>query len=177
MTKSADNLRFYGDLESGVYKASLGSTLPTTMGALDAAFDEVGWLGDDGVPFDREVDTQEVNAYQATRLLRSKTTLKKETLKFNCLEDNLVSLGIVYPGATITTAAGVHKIEPTGQVTDNAAWVFESKDGAITKRYCVINGDAAVTGTIEHKSTDPTVFEVELTLNEYYILSDNPAYV
>jgi hypothetical protein len=177
MTKSADNLRFYGDLDSAVYRGDKGVTMPTALADPDTDdFIEVGWLADDGIDFDRDTESSEVNAYQANKVLRNKTTIKTEKLKFMCLEDNLAVLGIAYPGADIVTATGVTTITPSGAATDNAAWVVDVIDGAVTKRYKVTDGDATLAGTINHKSTDPTIFVFELTLNDYVIVSNNAAY-
>lgn len=178
MTKSAANLRFYGDLASAVYTGAKGVTMPTTPTATPDPddFSEVGWITDDGIGFTRDTDSTEVNAYQANTALRKKTTLKTETFKFGCLEDNLVTLGLVYPGADIATALGVTTIIPTGTVTTNAAWIVDQVDDGVHKRYLITDGDCTLVETIEAKSTDPTVFVFELTANAYTILSDNPAY-
>ena len=50
MTVNADLARIYGSDFDAIHLAPYGTTLPTTLdGALDPAFEDVGWLHSDGL--------------------------------------------------------------------------------------------------------------------------------
>lgn len=177
MAKSKANNRIYGDLSTAVWYAPAGTTMPTALAAPVAPFVDVGWLANDGVDLDRDTDVVEVQAYQAGQIIRRKTLLKLETLKFVCLEENLAVLGLVYPGATFVTASMVTTMTPAGAGSIAGAFVVDFFDGVIQKRYRVTSGEAALSGTIPHKSSDPTQYEITLSMYTYDVLATSTAWV
>jgi hypothetical protein len=64
MTKNLANIRIYGDQDSVVYIADKGSTLPTTLAAPGVAFEDLGWISEDGVDVTREVTATDFTAWQ-----------------------------------------------------------------------------------------------------------------
>ena len=176
MTKQADNARFYGDLASGVWVAPKGTTFPADLVIPTTPWVEVGWLHEDGIPFERDTDAQELKAYQGSKLMRRRVTTNGEKLTFASLEENRPTLELAFPNGTFDTTAGVTRLTPTGEASKETACIVDVIDGDIQKRYEVIRGDIALTGTVEHKDTDATVHTFELTLYEYELVSDNPAW-
>lgn len=172
MAKDRDNIRIYGDDASAVFVADKGTTGPTTLAAPGVGFEEVGWLSEDGVDFERESNKVEFNGFQGGAIVRTKRTSVKDTFKFVCLEETALTLGIAYAGVTPTTASSVDTFAITNQtVSDERAWVVDLIDDTITKRYVVPSGEAELTGTIGHKNSDMTMYEFTVTiLGDYDIL-------
>lgn len=175
MTKSADNLRFYGELDSAVYTCPKGTTMPDDLDDPGVLFDDVGWLADDGIDIDRATDDKSITAYQAAKILRRRWKITGETVKFVCMEENLAVIGLAYPDAAITTTTGITKIVPSGKASKEIAGIVDLVDDDVTKRLIIVSGDAALTATIPHKSDDPTTYEITINLNDYYWLTDSPA--
>jgi hypothetical protein len=177
MAKDLANIRIYGDEASAISVAPEGTALPTTLGALNAAFDEVGWISEDGTEITREASTNEFSAWQGGTIVRVKPTGVKNTMKFQCLEETAITLGLYYPGSTGATATGVSTISVGGGAnTDVRSWVADFHDGDVHKRYVIERGEVTGQGSIAHKSTEMTIYEFTLTIyGDFTIITDNPA--
>ncbi|KQY58314.1 hypothetical protein ASD11_01210 [Aeromicrobium sp. Root495] len=179
MTKALENIRIYGDHDGAVYVGDLGTTFPTGLATPDDGdFPEVGWISEDGVDVSTDKDVASFNGWQGGKLVRRRVTSTTDMFKFQALEENLVTMGLLLPGALITTAGGITRIKPAaGTITDERAFIADFVDGDVHKRYEVIRGEAIFSGTIPHKNTDMTIMEFEVTMYEYEIVTNNPALV
>ena len=177
MAKNLANIRIYGDQESVVYVAPKGSTLPTTLAAPTAPFQDLGWLSEDGVDISREVSTTDFTAWQGGTIVRSKVSGVKDTLKIVCLEETAIALGLLYPGATSATATGTTTITVAGGSKSNEkALVVDFIDDAVTKRYAIARAEVTGTGTVSHKNSDMTMYEFTFTIyGGFNIITNNPA--
>lgn len=177
MAKDLANIRIYGDESSAVSVAPEGTAVPTTLGALAAEYAEVGWISEDGTEITREASTNEFTGWQGGTIVRVKPTGVKNTVKFQCLEETALTLGLYYPGSTGVTAGGVSTLTVTGgAATDVRAWVLDFYDGDVHKRYAIERGEVTGQGSIAHKSTEMTVYEFTLTIyGEFLVITDNPA--
>lgn len=171
MAKSTSNIRVYNSATSGVWVAPRGTVLPTTLAAPAAPFAETGYLSEDGVTAGRDEDVKEFKALQGGVTVRRQSSGVKDTLKFVCLEETAITLGLYYKGATVTTASGVDTIQVTNQTrNDERAFVVDLVDGAITKRFCIPVG-AVGTGEVVHSGEDMTAYEFEVTIiGDYTVL-------
>jgi hypothetical protein len=172
MAKDRDNVRIYGDDASGVYVGDKGTTGPTTLAAPGVGFDEVGWLSEDGVDFDRSEDVAEFKGWQGGTTLRKKVTSQEDTFRFVCLEETALTMGLYYKGVAPTTATGVDTFAITNQaVSDERAWVVDVVDDTITKRYVIPSGEITGRATVPHKNSDLTMYEFTVTIyGDYSIL-------
>lgn len=177
MAKDRDNIRIYGDDDTGVWVADKGTTGPTTLAAPSGSYDEVGWLGEDGIDLDRAEEVSEFKALQGGTLVRKKVTSVDDTFKFIALEETATTLGLYYKGVAATTASGVDTMVISNQaVSDERAWVVDFVDGTITKRLVVPSGEVTGRATISHKNSDLTMYEFTVTIyGEYSVLKTTPA--
>lgn len=174
--KELANIRIYGDEDSAVAVAPKGSTLPTTLAPPAEPFDEVGWISTDGVAIGKEQDNTAFKAWQGGKRVRNKTTSNEDSFKFQALEENGVTMGLWEPGAEITTTAGVTKIVPKDGVgSDERAWIVDFYDGDVQKRYCVVRGEVISRTELPHNNENMTIYEFEVAVYEYFILTNNPA--
>lgn len=173
MAKDRDNVRIYGDLDSGVWVAPKGTTGPTDLAAPGVGFVEVGWIDEDsGVDIERSEDVAEFKAWQGGTTLRKKVTSVEDTFSFVCTEENAVTLGLYYKGVTATTATGVDTFAITDQAkTDERAWVIDFVDDTITKRYVIPVGEVTGRETISHKNSEMTLYSFTVTIyGDYSVL-------
>jgi hypothetical protein len=178
MTKTAANTHFYGDLASGVWVAPLGTTGPTDIAtALNAAFKEVGWLGDAGVDLDRNADSADLNAWQGGTRLKTKITTVVDTFHFIALEENLVTMGLYYKNVTPTVVTGPPKVATytisNQTVTDERAFVVDLVDGTVTKRYVIPDGEVTDRAPIGHSNGGSTVYDMTVTIYGTYQIITN----
>jgi hypothetical protein len=102
VSKNYDNIRVYADDATAVWLAPKGTVMPTTLEAPGAAFEEVGWLSEDGITEGRSVEVTKVKAFQGGKTVRSRPKSTERTLKFTALETKLQTLR-AYLGGTVTT--------------------------------------------------------------------------
>jgi hypothetical protein len=181
MAKTYDNIRIYGDLDSGVWVAPKGTEGPADLDA-PTGFEELGWLSEDGISFERSEDATTHRAYQGATIVRRKKTSVEDSFTFQCLEETAETLGLYYSGQTpVVTGTGESAIA-TITVADQArsderAFVVDVVDGDVVKRY-VIPSATVSGGTVAHSNADMTVYEFTGTIQgDYTIITNSPGVV
>lgn len=182
MTKSVDNARVYGDINSGVFVADKGTTAPTTPTATPASgWAELGWLADDGITEMRNVDSSAKRAWQGGAIVRTVKSGDSRKFKFIALETNVTTLGLIRPGSTPVTTTGVTKTSvKTFLGQDSRAWIIDTIDGDVHTRKIVPNGEVVDVADIKFNSQDITAYEITVecypdsTGTLYDELTDDP---
>ena len=169
MAGDTDNPRIW--VNADVYVGDVGSTAPTDVTtALDAAFEALGLLSDDGMTESREDESTDHYAYGGI-LVRTTRSKHKRTITVTALEDNPVVFDLVNPGSTASTSAG--PTPPAGVTTrtvkvpqpDPKAFVLELVDGDVTKRRHIARGEVVAVGDVQISDNEMTMYE--LTINIY----------
>ncbi|MGB2557733.1 hypothetical protein [Cellulosimicrobium cellulans] len=165
MAKDVDNIHVYGSDDDTVWLAPLGSTLPTTLAAPDAAFEDVGYLGEDGIDHGRDADVQEFRVHQAGKVVRKKVTSSTKTIVFRAVEDNDVVAGIADNVISSTTATGVttRVLSDAAQVAVRAC-VIDLIDDGYMKRLVIPRLEIVVTGTQTFSNSSYSELECEGTI-------------
>ena len=106
--KNYDNIRVYGDLDSGVWVGNKGAQAPTDLTTDPAEHTELGWLSEDGISMDRSEDATSFRAHQGGTVVRRKKTAVEDSFTFQCLEETADAMGLRYAGQrpTLLTAGG-----------------------------------------------------------------------
>lgn len=170
-------------LDGGVYVAPVGTPLPNDpTDALDAAFVNVGYLNEDGVSMNPSQDREDFTAWQSIVPVRRVLTGSQFQLSFTMIQTSADTVTLAFPGATITTNTGVHKITiPANPGSDERAFIFDWVDGDIHNRVVIERGEVTDIGEIQVHRGDPVAYEVTLDSypnddNEIAIwYSDDPA--
>lgn len=149
-----------------VYVAPVGTTAPTTTtGSLNVAFKAVGLLSDaEGLIKGRSQDTNDLSAW-GYGVVRTTKKNHKRTFQVTLLEDSDIVFGLVNPGSTSATTSGVTTRTVKRPTTDTRAWVFELKDGTVTKRIVVPKGE--VTEVADVKLADDDFESKQITITAY----------
>jgi hypothetical protein len=183
VAKVSDNVRVWGDVDSAVYVGPEGTAMPTTATAAPgAAFEELGWLGDDGLTETRDVNSDQKRAWQGGALVRTVRASDSRQFKFVCWETNATTIGLTRPGSTPTTATGV-TTTPVKAYTgsDIRAWIIDQRDGAINNRKLIPHGEVVDMGDIVGKNGDLVAYELTVEVYPdtngvlYTELTDDPA--
>lgn len=165
-----------------LYTAPLTTSLPTTLAAEMStvpAWKPVGLLSEDGASESRDEDTTDHYAWGG-KLVRTKRSKHKRTIKVTALEDNLVVFGLVNPGSTVSTAAGVNTRVVKIPKSEKLSFVLELVDGDITRRRHIPIGEVTAVGEVALRESEMQAFELTITLypdaNDvlYHDIDDDP---
>lgn len=161
MANNLAGVHTYGDALTVVYQAPLGTTAPVGLAAPSATFKDVGFLGEDGISLANTVEVAKFKALQGGQLVKTKVTGTERNFKFVALEENAITFGLMYPGATGATATGVSTITvPAGTTSDPRAWVVDLYEGTtVQTRYIIPNGTVGDRGDVVYKNDELTAFE------------------
>jgi len=142
----ADNVSFGKPKATGaVFVAPAGTPLPTTAwSTLNAAFEGMGYVSEDGLVNSVETDTEEVNAWGGDLVLVGQTTFK-ETFTVNLIETNEEALKVYYGEDNVTVEGnGSITVRQTSEMLPNVVVVFELVlTGGRIKRIVVPNAQMA----------------------------------
>lgn len=173
-----------GDL----YVAPTGTTLPAdSTTALDAAFDHVGYINEDGAQLSDAKTVQTVKAWQAFYAVRRIVTDRDFTVGIGLREWNAVTVPLAF-GGTITEpdptgAPGEFKFTPPSpEDRDERAVVVEWQDG--TKNYRLVIPAAETSDTVNTAllRTAPSDLPITLGVNAtdgadpWNFFTDDPAW-
>jgi hypothetical protein len=164
MAGDIDNPRIW--VNADVYVGDVGSTGPTdTTTALDAAFDALGLLSDDGMTESREQESTDHYAHGGI-LVRTTRSKHKRTIVVTALEDNPVVFDLVNPGSDAATTTGTTtRTVKVPSDPNPKAFVLELVDGDVTKRRHIPRGEVVEVGDIAISDNEMTMYE--LTINIY----------
>lgn len=174
MSGNVNNPRLWegADLWSAPVATALPADLDDAMGSVPA-WKPVGLLSEDGASEARDEDSTDFYAWGG-KLIRTKRSKHKRSITVTCLEDNLVVFGLVNPGSTVTTTAGVNKRTVKIPKSDKRSFVLELVDGDITRRRHIPTGEITAVGEVALSEADMQAFELTITI---YPDTDDVLYV
>lgn len=182
MALNADNVRV--GLTGRIYMAPKGTTAPTDLTtAWAAGWTDLGYMSDDGVSLEYSTDVEDIGAWQSLSPVRRVLTGVDMTLGFTAIELKNETVRLYFPGATITTAAGVSTLTiPAAPGPAEYAFGLEWEDGTITNRLVIPRGEVTDRGGITIGRSGAV--GLEMTVSAYASsapeiatwLSDDPAW-
>ena len=182
--KNYDNIRAYGDLDSEVFFAPLGTVLPVDIAADPIApFAAVGWLSEDGVSLALSTDVEKFKGWQGGSVLRTKVTGTEKTISIQCLEETPGVTELYYGhGAPVITGVGEAQVArvdlPEGVPTVARAAVFKFVDGGVTKYLVCERVEVTDREELSHTNSSLTMYGFTLDIiGDSYILTNAPAYL
>lgn len=159
MSNDSDNVRVYADSSGFVAVAPAGSTLPTTATAgLDAAFDELGYIDENGVVEQQATQSTKVKAWQGGAIVRTVQTEHELLYKFAALETNATVLEQFYSQSHYDG-----RVEITGDQPDTACWVIHAVDGSDLVRIVIPHGQVDDRGDVSMSASDPSKYEFTIS--------------
>lgn len=178
MAKNYDNVRVYGDLDSEVYFAPLGSTLPTTLADPIAPFAALGWLSEDGVSLAVSTNVEKFRGWQGGATLRTKVTSTEKSISIQALEETPGVTELYYGHDAPVVTTGVARVDlPEGIGTIARAAVFKFVDGGVTKFLCCERVEVTDREELSHTNSSMTMYGFTLEIiGDSYILTDAPAF-
>ena len=142
-----------------ILHAPIATAKPTdATTALNVAFKEVGFVGENGVTEAEGVSENKIKAWQNAAVAKKVQTEHDLTYKFDLLEagnDEVVK--VVHGSGTFAS----HSI--TGAMPANEAFIIEAVDGAGIVRIVIPNGQVTELGERKYAANDAVVYPVTIT--------------
>lgn len=154
-------------ITGAVYRAPAGTTLPTDAStALAAAFQELGFVSEDGVTNNNTPDTENIKGWGGTVVLVVQNE-KPDEWTLTLIESiNPNVLKTVYGDSHVTVDAqtGMITVEATAEQAAAAVYVIDMQlKGGAMKRVVIHAGDLKEVGEIVYKDDEPIGYEITLT--------------
>lgn len=159
MTVKAELARIFGSDSDAIHLAPYGTTLPTTLeGALDPAFEDVGWLSEDGLTETLTGSVERRRGLQGRGVVRTFMGESGTQIAFVGLESKAQTNSLRYHEKQVdTTVPGVRKTKRGAgqriQVRAAVIDLFDADDDAVKERFVIPrfeiapNGDRTFVGT------------------------------
>lgn len=139
---------------------AVAPTLPTDASApVGAGFGEIGALTSDGITEATSQERTDVFMWQGNALMRRIPGQYVKTFAFAAAETNLLTLGVHFPGSTVTQTATGLTIEEKPPTSEVRAWVFHGIDGVKAQRIVVPKGEVTERGEVVWSSENVTVYQ------------------
>lgn len=150
MALDTDNIRVYGD--GNIYIAAYGTTLPTTLaGSLATGFSDLGYITEDGIQINEEIETLEVGAWQAYGPVVLKRTKSTCRVVIPSLELNDTVRVAYHDGGSYSSSGASERkfTPPVGGSFREWSIIADLDDGNDTERYvftrCVLTAKDGLT--------------------------------
>lgn len=144
---NASNVRVgTGKVGGYVFHAPLGTTPPTdSTTALEAAYEGLGYVSEDGVSRNVEVTTEDVLDWNGD-VVRTTTTERNAEVTLAFLEWNEQVAKAVYGADNVTVTGDKIKVAFTGEQLPHEQWSVELADGDEDGRLWINDGQVTTPG-------------------------------
>lgn len=152
MTVNPANARIFGSDLDSIYLAPIGTPMPTGLNdALNGAFEDVGWLSDDGVAEELSGSKTKYRGHQGMAVIRTRMTETGTEYTFVAAETKAQTNSLRYFEKSSSTAGGVRSVTraPGQRVSPRAAVMefFDADDTTIKERLCIPRFEIVPDGT------------------------------
>lgn len=146
-----------------VYRAPKGTTLPTDAStALAAAFEDMGYISEDGVTNTNSPDTEKIKAWGGQTVLVV-VNEKSDSFKLKFLESlNSDVLETVYGASNVTVGTNTIAIVANAAALGEYVYVIDMVMGTAMKRIVIPCGSLSEVGDIVYKDNEPVGYELTL---------------
>lgn len=174
-----NNLRSFGDMDSDVFVAPLGTAKPTSLDTLPDPWAALGALTEDGGSESVGVDVQKWKIFQGASTAKTKNNGTEKTMQVSAAETNPLVFELFYGSNPAVVTAGVAEIEiPEGIKTVSRAVAFKFTEGDIIWIRYNTKADITDRGTVTYSNSDMASREMTFDLlGKDYWLTNDPAFV
>lgn len=156
---NANLARINGSDADAIYLAPLGTTLPTTLdGELDPAFEEVGWLGDEGFTETLTGSRNKSRGHQGNGVVRTRMNETGTEIAFVALEQKAQTQSLRYHEKETATTGGVRTTtrSPGQRINRRAAVIdlFDADNETVKERFIIPVFEIAANGDRTRNSSD-----------------------
>lgn len=169
MPNNADNV-FVSGGNGAIAHAPLGTSVPTDFyDALNQAFNEVGYVNEDGVTEKEGIESKKITAWQNGDTVRTVQTAHALTYELTMLERNDETIAIAYGNGN----AASHKIN--GEAKVHEVYVIDCLDGNDVVRIVIPDGQVVDKKEVAYKGLEATAYGV--TIEAYPDANGDKAFI
>lgn len=151
-------------ITGAIYVGPVGSTAPTNAtSAVDSAFNDLGYVSEDGLTESHPDDIQEIAAWQNGAVVRRVISKSETTFQFTLIETKKGTLELYYKGSTVEIAGSGYKMDVLTPTADPRAFVIDVIDGDKHERIHIASGEVSERGDRSRSNADASGYEVTLT--------------
>ena len=154
------------NISGGAWVAPLGTTLPTDATTpLGAAYTCLGYISEDGLENENEMDVSDIKAWGGNIVYRSLTELT-DNFSFALIEsENADVLKNVYGDNNVTVdGSGNIKVDIKAEDPQEKVWVFElALRGGRAKRIVIPDGAVTSRETITYNDSDAIAYGITVS--------------
>lgn len=149
-----------------IFYAPEGSTLPTDATSnLDAAFENLGYVSEDGVTNANSIESENTKAWGGD-IVQTSQTEKTDTFALTLLQTiNVMVLKVIYGAANVSgnLVSGIH-VKSNSKELPPGAWVIDMilNDDTL-KRIVIPKGKISELGEIVYKDDEPIGYQPTIT--------------
>lgn len=156
MALSADNVRVA--VTGGIFVAPTGTSLPTDPdAALHGDFDDLGYVGEDGITETQASDVTDIVAWQNSAVVRKVQTSHDLTYTLTLIETKTEVLDTFYGPLNGSV------VEVTGDQLGRKAWVIDVVDGDHEIRIAIPEGQVTERGDITYANGEAIGYPITIT--------------
>lgn len=182
MAVNAANARIYGSDADAIYLAPIGTALPLDIDTpLSPAFEDVGWLNEDGITESATGSRSEIRGHQGGNVVRTRVEGGGTTIAFVALEDKPQTRSLRYNVKESTVTPGGARRESRGagqRITARTAVIemFDADDVTVRERICIERLEVMPDGDRAFVNSDIAGFSLTgQVIGDYYTLTSGPA--
>lgn len=153
------------NISGAVWVAPRDTTLPTdATTALDNDFVCLGYVSEDGLENENEMDVSEIKAWGGVTVYRSLTGLT-DNFKLKLIEsENVDVLKNVYGDSNVTENSGTVTVSVKAEDPQEKVWVFElAMRGNAKKRIVISDGAVTSRDTITYNDSDAVAYGITVS--------------
>lgn len=157
MAQDSANVRV--GVTGAVYVAPTGTAAPTNEGSsLNAAFADLGYVGEDGVTESRDRTVDTIKAWQNGDTVRQVVTEATYQLSFTMIETREATVELYYGNAPVSGSVVVVPTKTGGR----KSFVVDVIDGDEAKRIYIAEGEVTETGEIVYANGEAIGYPVTI---------------
>lgn len=153
-------------VNGGIWHAAADTTLPADAStALDAAFKCLGYISEDGVTIESDVDSDTIKAWGGDVVL-TPVSGRTFTFQFVMIEsDNIEVLKVAYGADNVTeNADGHYQVDAKNYDDEGSFYIIDTMDRAGTPiRYLIPNASVTDMGETTLSDSDAVGYDITLT--------------
>ena len=150
----------------GIWRAPKGTTLPTdATTALDTSkFVCLGYVSEDGVSNNQDMDISEIKAWGAVVVYRSLNGLNDQ-FTFSLIEsENADVLKAVYGASNVTVSGDTYSVNVKADDPEEAVWVIElALRNGLPRRIVIADGAITAREAITYNDSDAIAYGVTVS--------------
>lgn len=147
----------------GVYRAPVGTALPTATSDALTGFTEQGYVSAEGIREQRSISSEDIKAWQNSDTVRRVVTDATVTYELTLIETSEATLETFYgTAATLGVGEGSIDVQP-GATGGRSSWVIDVIDGAEKRRIVIEEGEVTDRGEVTYASGEAISYPITIT--------------